>query len=1312
MRLPYYVLALLASSPLSHGAIDNQIIENEAASSITLAGKIGEAAIFSVQADDDNDLEIFATASSVIENDNDHWLLLDWDGSNYQIIQTGKLQAQSTPYSTGYQTSHSEVLLGHKGGLLSKITFSDDPISPAHTLDEQQSLLSEYANSVSGDIDFDIKAIVQLQGTDQIPYTVLCTSDYLHILNNNSLESSFDQGGYCQVGNVDYEKTAADSFDQELITENGLYLTFDGSNWTEKTNLVSTTLGDNFKVGNIDDDIVDEILSQGNKSQLQSYSPLGGAWVYISSIKEAIYNFNLFDSNEDGVKEIIFDHVNDQADPMTVHIDVVAWNDTNDLHYRAVTSAAPYSSTTSLKYLATEIIMDTPDNYLLFGSNEKVTLPSDKLLTYINTDLSITQKDLVSSSARNLDTVAKLQAGNNIGDYNLVQLEQIQVAEDTYEYVYKFFNGSDLTFTNALNPDFATDEVMTVDALSSFDFDADGVNELVAGGKANYLDPKGLVIASNQDGSVYQTLTTPTIASVSALHIGDINQDNVPPTPEIIAAGENLGDDGGIAIHILEDFVTDSDTWFKPGSGAIEFKSILASNIKGDDKPELLGLHNQLSSLDLNADINESKFYNLGNLDLKQFTPIALHNRQYEYALASGIDGTLHLIEPKDFDILASHNACSTEVTGITSVRVSNDIDIAFAVCEQSLLSWVIEFDPAITDYGYSLHPLQSTDLGNVDTSQADFSNVLTDDNTSHLFATFKNKFIRFELNRDLAADNDSDNYLNYEDAFPNEITQWTDADKDGYGDNPSPAVNPDPSLNDTDNDGVLNGSDADNTVDNGYPEFTSTNTAQHISSTGDLTNIQLTAPAAFDLFDSLPENGSLLPTITASTGGNSLTVNASVYSIDLEPGLHNVTWYATDAAANRTSSPVQAVNVYPSIAFKTNASSISETEASNIEIELSGESPVYPFSVEVSIDAGSSAINADLTEDISSNITITFEAGETSKSINLNAVNDSITESTEMLNLQLVDNFISDRWTIDSAKNSHALSILDFNTAPTISIEMSQDGIITALPTNIGGIITLDATISDSNALDTHTYLWDLSSIGENQALIEDVSFDPSSLTPNQAYTITLTVVDSGSPANTTIETFNLTLGYGDSDGDGVKDNLDAFPNDPLEQSDRDGDKVGDESDAFPDNANEHSDRDGDNVGDNSDKFPDNALESKDTDGDGIGDNADKFPNDKNEQVDTDGDGVGDNSDAFPNNALESKDTDGDGVGDNADRFPQDSRETKDTDNDGVGDNLDEFPNDNTRSNEVEGQEVESGSLYYLWFLLLPLLIRRKVKQ
>ncbi len=81
------------------------------------------------------------------------------------------------------------------------------------------------------------------------------------------------------------------------------------------------------------------------------------------------------------------------------------------------------------------------------------------------------------------------------------------------------------------------------------------------------------------------------------------------------------------------------------------------------------------------------------------------------------------------------------------------------------------------------------------------------------------------------------------------------------------------------------------------------------------------------------------------------------------------------------------------------------------------------------------------------------------------------------------------------------------------------------------------------------------------------------------------------------------------DSDGDGVDNNVDVFPNDPAETEDSDGDGVGNNSDAFPADPTETEDKDGDGVGNNSDMFPADPTETEDSDGDGIGNNSDAFP-------------------------------------------------------------------------------------------------------
>jgi len=69
------------------------------------------------------------------------------------------------------------------------------------------------------------------------------------------------------------------------------------------------------------------------------------------------------------------------------------------------------------------------------------------------------------------------------------------------------------------------------------------------------------------------------------------------------------------------------------------------------------------------------------------------------------------------------------------------------------------------------------------------------------------------------------------------------------------------------------------------------------------------------------------------------------------------------------------------------------------------------------------------------------------------------------------------------------------------------------------------------------------------------------------------------------------------------------------------------------------------------------------DTDGDGTFDALDE---------DDDNDGTNDVGDAFPFDDAETLDSDGDGVGDNADVFPNDNTETHDADGDGIGDNAD----------------------------------------
>ncbi|MCB9267294.1 MAG: T9SS type A sorting domain-containing protein [Lewinellaceae bacterium] len=150
------------------------------------------------------------------------------------------------------------------------------------------------------------------------------------------------------------------------------------------------------------------------------------------------------------------------------------------------------------------------------------------------------------------------------------------------------------------------------------------------------------------------------------------------------------------------------------------------------------------------------------------------------------------------------------------------------------------------------------------------------------------------------------------------------------------------------------------------------------------------------------------------------------------------------------------------------------------------------------------------------------------------------------------------------------------------------------------------------------------------------------------QPNSVLLRVVPAGSPQ--------------DGDGDGVADFEDNCPTtfNPG-QADLDNDGLGDECD---------DDRDGDGVANNIDAFPDDPTETSDNDSDGIGDNAD--PDDDNDGQ-SDADELACGSDPLDAASL-SPDNDGDNIPDCVD---------PDDDNDGVLD-----ANDNCQFAANPGQE------------------------
>ena len=149
------------------------------------------------------------------------------------------------------------------------------------------------------------------------------------------------------------------------------------------------------------------------------------------------------------------------------------------------------------------------------------------------------------------------------------------------------------------------------------------------------------------------------------------------------------------------------------------------------------------------------------------------------------------------------------------------------------------------------------------------------------------------------------------------------------------------------------------------------------------------------------------------------------------------------------------------------------------------------------------------------------------------------------------------------------------------------------------------------------------------------------------------------------------------DSDGDGVLDAEDDFPEDPNESTDSDEDGVGDNADAFPEDPSENADSDEDGVGDNADAFPEDPNESSDSDGDGLGDNAEEERGTDPNNSDSDGDGINDGEEVAAGTDPSNEDSDNDGL----------------TDSEEIAEGTDPTNGDSDGDGATDGEEVAAGT-------------------
>ncbi|GLQ30236.1 hypothetical protein GCM10007876_07140 [Litoribrevibacter albus] len=354
-----------------------------------------------------------------------------------------------------------------------------------------------------------------------------------------------------------------------------------------------------------------------------------------------------------------------------------------------------------------------------------------------------------------------------------------------------------------------------------------------------------------------------------------------------------------------------------------------------------------------------------------------------------------------------------------------------------------------------------------------------------------------------------------------------SDDDNDGMTDEFELANNFNPldssdANGDADGDGVTNLEEQTqntNPLADDYPPVFSALAALDINATGLFTEFPtLTPPEAIDGLDGV---------VTATLESD---------QTPLAPGVHVLSWSATDAAGNSVQAE-QTLRVFPLISLSKDQQ-IGEGGSTQFRIVLNGTAPVYPFNVAYTVSGTATEADHDLVAD-----TVVFDDQAVEQTITFTVVKDNINEGNETIVAQLSGegNF--------GIKDTHTATIVEQNVPPQITISVEQEASEVRIVAQDGGDVSFTANVFDPNPDDTHTYDWSFpqaSVTGTNESL---ATLNPASLTPG-VYKATVTVTDSGNPPLVksshvqflVIPAVPVLSDDSDSDGDSIPDSEEGF--------------------------------------------------------------------------------------------------------------------------------------------------------------------------
>lgn len=370
--------------------------------------------------------------------------------------------------------------------------------------------------------------------------------------------------------------------------------------------------------------------------------------------------------------------------------------------------------------------------------------------------------------------------------------------------------------------------------------------------------------------------------------------------------------------------------------------------------------------------------------------------------------------------------------------------------------------------------------------------------------------------NLTLDEDDDNDGVRDENDAFPIDRSEVLDTDGDGIGNNADP---------DDDNDGVLDKNDSDIARDNGLPELiqvpvdlklsvTSEDGAYAVLNWTQELHSQFRAYDIVDSYDLIYE---------ARLKGVRVDIVEDA-GVQLPSGHLELLWRAKDRAGNYSNTIAQKIDVYPRVRFSQAESIRGDESHADIEVELTGESPEYPVSVQfkVSLDKSDEDVNQeDFSEkfDIEAVHTLSIAGpcnddsclkpkGVYQIPIERNTkdeVNEQLTFELIGINEALES---KDLFVIDDQRKEHMLTISYENLAPEVSLILERDGKVVTSPISSQDVIAVKAIIDDKNDSDEHATEWVLDGITNYTILKGTVYINTAVLSPGD-YPISVNVSD-----------------------------------------------------------------------------------------------------------------------------------------------------------------------------------------------------------